>query len=195
MTLSEAIDDYRNCARHELGHSRSTFNSYSSKLRQFAHWLADNGHADPPIHEISKETIRRYYFHLANQRMRPRTIASTLHALRCLWSYLVKQEVLEQNVAALIRIPKLDASSRKTISDEEVERLLEATGRQTSDFRCVRDRAILSTLIFGALRRQELLDLQFDDVNLEARVLVDPAGEGIEAPADPPVPGAARGAH
>jgi site-specific recombinase XerD len=115
MTLTEAIGDYRNCARHELGHSRSTFNSYSSKLNQFAHWLAENGHPDPPVHESSRETIRRYSFNLANQGMRPRTIAGTLHALRCLWGYLVKQRVLEENVAALIRMPKLDASSRKTL--------------------------------------------------------------------------------
>jgi site-specific recombinase XerD len=101
MTLSQAVGDYCLCARHELGHSRSTYYSYSSRLKQFARWLAENGQPDPPVQEISHQTIRRYYFSVVNQGVRPRTVRSHLHALRSLFGYLVAQGLLEENVATL----------------------------------------------------------------------------------------------
>lgn len=180
MNLSQAVHDYCTCARHELGHSKATFISYRSKLRQFSHWLEENGQPDPPLQEITRQTIRSYYFSLVNRGVRPRTQQGHLHALRALWGYLVGEGVLAENVAALIAMPKLDATNRKLISDEEVERLIEATGHQVQEFRCVRDRAILSVLAFGALRRQELLDLRVEDLNLGERFLIVKSGKGAK---------------
>jgi site-specific recombinase XerD len=178
LNLSQALHDYCHFGRHELSHSKATFISYRSKLRQFSRWLEENWQPDPPVQEITRQTIRSYYFSLVNRGVRPRTQQGHLHALRALWGYLVEQGVLQENVAALIPMPKLDATNRKLVSDEEVENLIEATGKQVKDFRCVRDRAVLSVLAFGALRRRELLDLRVEDLNLGDNFLVIRSGKG-----------------
>src|SRR5437868_8903355 len=68
MVLSEAVQDYLQYARHELGHSPTTHLSYQSWLRNFARWLADQGSPDPPIQEISASQIRRYSYPLSDLR-------------------------------------------------------------------------------------------------------------------------------
>jgi site-specific recombinase XerD len=185
MRFSEAIDDYRTAARHELAHSRATYYSYVAILKQFARWLEANGHPDPPVREITPQLLRRYHFWVVGQNLRPRTIRGKLNALRALFGYLTAQGVIAENPALVIKLPRLDAAERLLVSDDDLQRLLEAAERQRTDFRCVRDRALLSVLIFGALRRSELLALKVADVNLHDQVLVVQQGKGRKSRAIP----------
>jgi site-specific recombinase XerD len=178
VKLSVAINDYGTSARHELGHAKTTYYCYSGRLMQFARWLAENGQPDPELHEISYDTIRRYYFSVVNQNVRPRTIRNHIHAIKALFAYYHKHGAMTENPAAEMKLPKLDPAQRKLVSDEDLAVLLEAAGKQASDYRCVRDKAILSVLIFCAIRRQELLDLRAEDVNLDNKVLVVQKGKG-----------------
>lgn len=181
MRFSEAIDDYRTAARHELGHSQATYYSYIAILKQFARWLEESGQPDPLVGEVTSQLIRRYYYALNGEGLRPRTIRGKLNALRALFGYLAAQGVIPENPALAIKMPRLDAAQRLLVSDDDLQKLLEAAERQRTDFRCVRDRAILSVLIFCGLRRSELLDLEVQHVNVEAGVLLVQQGKGKKA--------------
>lgn len=178
MVLSEAIEDYRTYARHALGHAVTTHHSYISWQRNFAGWLAEQSLPDPPIGEITPALVRRYSYTLTGRKLRPRTIRGALHALRSLFAYLVAQGVLAESPADEVKLPKKDAATRFLLADEELIRLLEAAERQASDFRCVRDRALLAVLIFCGLRRQELLDLTVAAIHLEDGSLLVQQGKG-----------------
>jgi site-specific recombinase XerD len=181
MTFSEAIDDYSTCARHELGHSQATYYSYIASLKQFARWLQEHGQPDPPIGEITPQLLRRYHFAVVGQNLRPRTIRSKLNALRALFGYLAHQGIIAENPVLAVKLPKLDAAQRLLVSDDDLQKLLAAAERQRTDFRCVRDRAILSVLIFCGLRRGELINLEVPHINLEAGVLLVQQGKGKKA--------------
>jgi site-specific recombinase XerD len=178
MHLSEAIRDYCDYARHELGHTTTTHLTYQSRLRHFLRWLAQNGVEDPPVGEVTPALIRRYSYSLSGRNLRPRTVRGALNAIRALFSYLVEAHVLTASPAAEVRLPKRDAATRLLVGDDDLARLLEAATRQRSEFRCLRDRAVLSVLIFCGLRRQELLDLTVQAVNLEERSLLIQQGKG-----------------
>jgi site-specific recombinase XerC len=85
--------------------------------------------------------------------------------------------VLAANPAAEVRLPKKDAATRLLVADEDLVRLLEAAERQRSDFRSVRDRAVLSVFIFCGLRRQELLALRLSALNLADQSLLVQQGK------------------
>jgi site-specific recombinase XerD len=107
MTFSEAIDDYHTHARHEPGHSQATYYSYVATFKQVAHWLKESGHSDPLIQEITPQLLRRYYFSITGQNLRPRTIRGKLVALRALFGYLTAQGVIPENPMLAIKMPRL----------------------------------------------------------------------------------------
>jgi site-specific recombinase XerD len=178
MVLSEAIEDYGQFIRHELGHARTTYHAYVSWQRNFARWLAEEGMPDPPVTQITESLVRRYSYSLSSRNLRPRTIRGALHALRALFGYLAGKGAIAENPALGVRLPKKDAATRPLVTDEDLVQLLQAAERQGSDYRCVRDRAILAVLIFCGLRRQELLDLTIQAVNLKEPSLLVQQGKG-----------------
>jgi site-specific recombinase XerD len=178
MVLSEAIQDYGDYIRHELGHATTTFYSYRSWQRNFARWLAENGMPDPLVREVGVSLIRRYAYHLSGRGLRPRTVRGALHALRALFGYLTERGALAANPAAEVRLPKKDAATRRLVTDDDLVRLLEAAERQRSEFRSVRDRAVLAVFIYCGLRRQELLDLRLTALNLADQSLLVQQGKG-----------------
>ena len=48
MVLSEAVRDFADYSRHEVGHTKKTFLSYQHRQRHFMAWLAEQGLPDPP---------------------------------------------------------------------------------------------------------------------------------------------------
>lgn len=178
MLLSEAIEDYGQFIRHELGHAKTTTHAYLSWQRNFARWLTEQGLPDPPVTEVTEHLIRRYSYSMSSRQLRPRTIRGALHALRALFGWLTAQGALPMDPTLAVRLPKKDAAVRLLVTDEDLLRLLDACGKQASDFRCVRDRAILSVLVFTGLRRQEFLDLTVDAVNLDNQSLLVQQGKG-----------------
>jgi site-specific recombinase XerD len=197
--LSEAIEDFARYSLGVKGYARKTHITYQNRQRQFADWLAEHKHLpDIQVHDITPELLREFVYHLSGPqgrrdgappsgrrgssapRLRPRTIRAVMHAVRALFFYLAKIGVIDpkENPAPEVELPKMDAATRLLVSDEDLMRLLEATDRLHSEFRRVRDRAILAVLIYCGVRRQELLDLRVADVNLEDRALLVQQGKG-----------------
>jgi len=143
--------------------------------------LLSKGIPDPPIQEITAALVRRYSYHLTGKNDRPRNIRGALHAIRSLFDYLVQLGAVSSNPAKEVRLPKKDAATRLLVTDEDLIALRQATERQAADFRCVRDRAALSVLIFCGLRRQEFLDLRVGSVNLTDQSLLVQQGKGQKA--------------
>jgi site-specific recombinase XerD len=194
MFVSEAIRDFVCYSQTLKGYSKSTRRCYLNRCRQFARWLAEQKHLpDLLVHEITPQLVRQYLYYLCSREarlpgdagrnappLRPRTVRAAMNALRALFAYLVREKVLDAkaNPALEVELPKLDAAERLLVSDDDLARLLEATDRQRAEFRRVRDRAMLTVLIYCGLRRQELLDLRFQDLNLEDRSLLVQQGKG-----------------
>lgn len=178
MVLTDAIEEYGTYSRHELGHTTSTYYSYVSWQRNFAQWLEGQGFVDPPVREITTNLIRRYSYSLSGRNLRPRTVRGALHAIRALFKFLAEQGILSENPATEVRLPKKDAANRLLVTDEDLKKLLDAAGKQRSEFRCIRDHAVLAVLIFCGLRRSEVLDLRIQDVNLKDKALLVRQGKG-----------------
>jgi site-specific recombinase XerC len=67
---------------------------------------------------------------------------------------------------------------RLLITEEELEVLLKAAGRQGDPMRAARDHAVFAVMIFCGLRRSELLHLCIADINLEMGTLLVRHGKG-----------------
>jgi len=87
------------------------------------------------------------------------TIRRKLSAISSLFEYLCNENAVSHNPVSGVRRPGDGSNEGKTpaLSDDQARRLLQAP--KGDGLKAVRDRAILATYLFHALRRTELADL------------------------------------
>jgi len=91
------------------------------------------------------------------------TIRHRLSALAALFEYLCEKNAVTHNPVKGVERPKTESGEGKTpaLGDHQARKLLDAPTDDT--IKSKRDRAILSTLLFHALRREELCKLKVRD--------------------------------
>src|SRR5258707_10619365 len=91
------------------------------------------------------------------------TRRNRLAALSSLFEYLCEKNAVSHNPVKGVKRPKAESGEGKTpaIGDHQARELLTAPGAETIKEK--RDRAILSTLLYHALRREELCKLRVKD--------------------------------
>src|SRR5271169_6956539 len=91
------------------------------------------------------------------------TIRHRLASLASLFEYLCEKNAVTHNPVKGVERPKTESGEGKTpaIGDHQARKLLDAPQEET--IKSKRDRAILSTLLFHALRREELCKLKVKD--------------------------------
>jgi integrase/recombinase XerD len=91
------------------------------------------------------------------------TRRNRLAALSSLFEYLCNNNAVTHNPVKGVKRPKTESGegTTPTISDHQARQLLAAPAKET--VKAKRDRAILSTLLFHALRREELCKLKVAD--------------------------------
>tara|TARA_Y100001935_G_C17311742_1_gene517100 strand:+ start:15780 stop:16703 length:924 start_codon:yes stop_codon:yes gene_type:complete len=156
----------------ERGLSRNTLSSYQSDISKVARWLKEK--------KLSLESAQRYdlleYLAcLVEQGMKPRTSARQLSSLRQFYNLAVREGWLQIDPTALIDAPKLGRSLPKSLSEGDVERLLDAPNLRQPEG--VRDRTMLELLYATGLRVTELVNLTSDQIQLN-QGLVRVTGKG-----------------
>lgn len=94
----------------------------------------------------------------------PTTIRRKLSAVSSLFDYLCNANAVESNPVAGVKRPTEGANEGKTpaLSDAQARALLKAP--EGDSLKATRDRAILATYLFHALRRSEVADLRVLDL-------------------------------
>jgi integrase/recombinase XerD len=144
------------------GASAATLRAYASDLRQLDRWLAAGGLAPEDADELS---LRRFAAHLGTLRYAPATAARKLSAVRGAYAFMVDRNLVDRNPAALVPGPRPVSKLPATLSEPEVERLLDRP--VASDPRRLRDRALLELLYGCGLRASEACGLRTADVNAD----------------------------
>jgi site-specific recombinase XerD len=100
--------------------------------------------------------------------------------LSSLFEYLCEKNAVTHNPVKGVKRPKAESGEGKTpaLGDHQARQLLASPGDETIKEK--RDRAILSTLLFHALRREELCKLKVRDFNQARRGVphIKVAGQG-----------------
>jgi integrase/recombinase XerD len=158
------IDSFLDNLWMERGLSENTLQAYRSDLYAFAVWLSQKS---VPITDAQSIDILNY---LSEQGTRSaRTSARRLSSLRRFYEYLVREGQMNHDPAAKIDSPRLGRPLPKSITEEEVEALINAP--DTASALGLRDRAMLEVLYATGLRVSELIGLRLSQVNLRQGVV------------------------
>jgi integrase/recombinase XerC len=174
----ENIDGFLKHMRVEKSASEMTLISYRTDLLQFCDFI---GHRDGLALEsiaedsINHHAVRDYLTRLQKDGFSRSTIARKLAALRSFVKYLCRENVLEGNPIAAVATPKLDKKLPRFLYPTEIEILLEAP--DVSDTKGARDRAILEVLYATGIRVSELVAMNLNSIDLNAK-FVKVVGKG-----------------
>ena len=150
----------------ENGLSENTLAAYRRDLCGFACWLTAQGIALADAGEIQLNGYLSVQYQ-AGRKLRSN--ARLLSTLRRFYRYLVREGRRKDDPSANIPSPRLDRPLPHTLSESQVEALLEAP--DTSQPIGLRDRAMLELLYASGLRVSELVSLTADQINLNQGVV------------------------
>ncbi len=144
--------------------SNNTLAAYRSDLTHFSCWLQQQH-----VTLASAEPKDVLAYLAAAKHSSARTVARRLSSLRRLYEYLLREDHIKQNPVSHVDAPRLGRTLPKTLTESEVEALLNAP--DTAQVAGVRDRTMLELLYATGLRVSELVALTMQQVNLRQGVL------------------------
>jgi integrase/recombinase XerC len=166
----EHLDGERNA-------SPNTLRKYDEALARFLLFLGRD-YLGKDVDEVRPEevdatAVRSFLAALTRDGLAKRSQAQMLSAVRSLFRFACREGTLAANPAQSVRTPKIPKTLPRHLRPGEVENLLEApSGAVVLDERLARrDRAILELLYAAGLRVSELVSLDWQAIDLSARVL------------------------
>ena len=146
----------------DKGVSEHTLSAYGTDLRQFALFLASQGRH---LTSCDALLVNRYLAQRLDKQFSPRSTSRALSSLRRFYAYLHQNGDISINPLSQLVNPKIGRSLPKTLSEQDVEALLQAP--DINDPIQFRDKAMLELLYASGLRVSELVGLSMQQINLQ----------------------------
>jgi len=162
------IDIFLDALWAERGLSENTMSAYRTDLKGFSKWLIENGSVSNLL-AAKRDDLLAYLASRVSAGAKPRSTARLLSSMRRFYQYLVREKKLTEDPSSRIDAPKLGRSLPISLSEVDVEALLEAP--DTSAVLGLRDKTMLEMLYASGLRVSELITLQLSMVNLRQGVV------------------------
>lgn len=159
MKIEEAISDFLNYCIFEKGLSDRTKASYHNDLEIYKQFLESNGLTN--VKEIQSEHIKEFLKERNNEEST--TIAHNLTVIKNFHSYLLKERLVKDDVSEFIERPKLRKALPKTLSIEDIDKLLDIELTSPFDYR---NKAMLELMYGCGLRVSELVNLEMNDLDM-----------------------------
>ena len=158
------IDNFIDELWLEKGLSKNTLTAYRNDIQTFSNWYKGNS-----LLEVDRVDLLDYLADRLKQGFSSRSTARSLSSLRAFYSHLTVRHNLKEDPTSRVESPKLGRSLPKTLSEEEVERLIQAP--DVDDDIGLRDRAMLELIYACGLRVSELISLDILNINLRQGVI------------------------
>ena len=149
----------------EDGLAKNTLESYRADLTQFATWLEKQ---EVKLIDASQADIQQYLA-VKFPQSKPRSIGRLIASMRRFYRYYLRENIIDVDPTLQIESPKLPRSLPKSLSEQEVEDLLDAPN--INEPIGLRDRAMLELLYASGLRVSELVTIKVTEVSTQDGVV------------------------
>jgi site-specific recombinase XerD len=148
------------------GRAPATRKAYTGDVEAFAEWMGRSDVEGPG--GVDRLHLRRYLASLSTRKLARATVARKAAALRCYFSWLLRQGRIGADPARSLRAPSGGGRLPRVLSQGELSTLLDEPATTLLDRR---DHAVLELLYAAGLRVSELCGLDRDDVDLRGRTV------------------------
>ena len=150
----------------EQGLSDATLSSYRTDLKLFGVWLKSQ---KLELLKVQQGDIQSYLAYRFKQNYSGRSTARLLSSLRKFYGYLCQQHRLKVDPTQQIENPKIQPPVPKTLSEKDVEDLIEQPDLDSA--LGLRDRAMLELLYSSGLRITELISIEINQIGFVQGVM------------------------
>ena len=168
MSEIDLIDKFLESLWLEKGLSNNTLEAYQRDLISFSNWLQSKSD-NIQLLSVRREDILQYLSVRMEKGLKARSTSRALSCIRTFYRYQLREKTIPVDPTLRIDNLKLGRPLPDTLSEKDVERLLEAPDLGTTIG--VRDRCMLEVLYASGLRVTELVELRLTDMNLRQGVL------------------------
>jgi integrase/recombinase XerD len=167
MPDEKGLDEFCDALWLEDGLARNTLDSYRLDLTQFAAWL-DKRHGKSLL-AANHADLLAYLAHRVAGKSKATSTSRLLSSLKRYYQYELRQGRIAADPTLNIDSPKLPRGLPKTLTEQDVEKLLAAP--DVEDSLGLRDRTMLETLYASGLRVSELVTLKVAQVSQDMGVV------------------------
>lgn len=164
LTLTELVEQFlldceiRNLREHSI-------NYYRNELRQFQNLVNTENVAEITPELIKEKVIRN----LLDRGVKPVSINTKLRAVRAFFNFLVTHGYIKRSPMESVQMLKHDKNAVETLTTAQIKALLNACNLRT--FVGYRDYTIISLFLETGIRVFELVNIDVQDVDLQAGII------------------------
>ncbi len=185
MSAETRIATFLEAQAAELDAARNTQLAYARDLKDFANWI---GVRELDLMAVRQADIEGYLIDLDGQGLSRATRARRLSAIRQFYRFAFEEGWRQDNPAIRIKGPGRDKRLPKTLSEEEVDRLLDAAKAEGRGTDPLRNSCLMELLYATGMRVSELVSLPVEAARGDPRMLLIRGKGGKErmVPLSPP---------
>jgi len=162
------IDQFLDKIWVERGLSENTLIAYERDLKAFSAWLFEQS-GNALLTAASRADVQAYLAWRWQQQHKSSSIARFLASARRFYRLQIRDRVIAEDPMADLSSPKLGRSLPDSLSESDVDALLQAPDVKTS--LGLRDRAMLELLYATGLRVSELVSIKQAELSLQQGVV------------------------
>lgn len=147
--------------------SNNTVESYMRDISQFSSYCAESGISN--LAKADVEVLNSYAQHLSAIGKSDSTVSRITASLRCYYRFLVKEGIASKNPTDKLTVKKVEKKLPGILTSNEIILLISKT--EGTDFKSIRDKAMLELLYATGIKVSELIELSISDINLNIGIL------------------------
>ena len=148
--------------------SQNTKMSYQRDLNKMCKFFEEKG--IKKISQINEEVLTSYVYYLEDGKLANATISRNIAAIKGWYLFMVKAGMVENDLAANLKAPKIEKKVPEILQMDEVVRLLEEPkGKNPKE---IRDKAMLELLYATGIRVTELITLSTSQLNMQMNYII-----------------------
>lgn len=168
MVIKFAVKDFlEDCEFTNISHH--TIRNYRRVIYSFEEYCTMSGIVN--LKEISRLTIKGFLNYCKHKKQNnPSTINAKIRILKTFFNYLISEDLLQKDVDLISNIKFAKVDDRlETFNDKHLKQILRYFERQSRNkpYHAYCNKMIIITMISTGMRRGELCNLRWNDVDFE----------------------------
>jgi integrase/recombinase XerC len=162
-SLSTALEHFFAYIEKEKGFSGHTLQAYRRDLCQFLVFIREKQVPDSLEQAMKKSVLRAFTFSLGAKKLKPRSVARKIAAIKSFSRFCARRHLLQSNPAKLLSTPKLDRQLPVFLTRSQADRIVPPPPGSPSDL--LRNHALIEFFYGSGIRLSELQALTIGAVN------------------------------